>query len=62
METSALSGDNIEKAFEIMMEEVYKRSANEKSENNDSEDLENGEDISLSKKNSITNEEKKCCT
>ena len=62
LETSALSGDNIEKAFEIMMEEVYKRSANEKSENNDSEDLENGEDISLSKKNSITNEEKKCCT
>ena len=59
METSALSGENLDKAFEMMINEVYKKCHEEMLSENDIE-IEGGQDINLNKKNENT-ESKKCC-
>ena len=59
METSALSGENLDKAFEMMMNEIYKKIDEIKVEEYDDK-LEEGEDINLNKKKEET-ERKKCC-
>lgn len=59
METSALSGENLDKAFEMMMNEIYKK-INEIKIEEDDDKLEEGEDINLNKKKEKS-EGKKCC-
>ena len=57
LETSALTGDNLDKAFEIMMNEMYNKNkeAIESGENPDG--IESGNEVNLTNKNS----NKKCC-
>ena len=57
LETSALTGDNLDKAFEIMMNEMYNKNkeAIESGENQDG--IESGKEVNLTNKNS----NKKCC-
>ena len=59
LETSALSGENLEKAFKMMINEIYKKCHEEMLAENDAE-IEGGQDINLNKKNENT-EIKKCC-
>jgi small GTP-binding protein len=59
LETSALSGENLDKAFELMMNEIYKKCHEEMLAENDLEIIDGGKDINL-KKNENT-EKKKCC-
>ncbi len=59
METSALSGENLDKAFEMMINEVYKKCHEEMLAENELE-IEGGQDINLNNKNENT-ETKKCC-
>jgi len=61
LETSALSGENLEKAFEMMINEVYKKCHDEMLAEGDVDIIEGGEDINLNKKNDASGE-KKCCT
>ena len=60
METSALSGENLDKAFEMMINEVYKKCHEEMLAEGDVDIVEGGEDINLNKKNDAV-EQKKCC-
>ena len=59
METSAFSGENLDKAFEMMMTQVYKKCHEEMMAENDIE-IEGGQDINLNK-NVENTEKKKCC-
>jgi Ras-related protein Rab-11A len=59
METSAFSGDNISKAFETMISEVYQKYGNENSEDDDLGAVEKGEDLKLDK--ATDNKKKGCC-
>ena len=59
METSALSGDNIEKAFETMISAIYQKYGNENSEEDDFGKFEKGEDLKPEKVKDTT--KKKCC-
>ena len=59
LETSAFSGENLDKAFEMMMNQVYKKCHEEMMAENDIE-MEGGQDINLNKKPENT-EKKKCC-
>ena len=59
LETSALSGANLDKAFEMMINEVYKK-CHEEMLADDDLDIEAGQEINLSKKPENT-ESKKCC-
>ena len=59
LETSALSGENLDKAFELMMNEIYKKCHEEMLAETDLEIIDGGKDINL-KKNENT-EKKKCC-
>ncbi len=59
LETSALNGDNIDKGFEMMVSEVFKKFGDETLEEDDFGTMEKGEDINLEKAN--TNPEKKGC-
>ena len=59
LETSALSGENLDKAFELMMNEIYKKCHEEMLAENDLEIIDGGKDINL-KKNENT-DKKKCC-
>ena len=62
METSALSGENLEKAFEKMMNEVYKKCHEEMMSDGDVDIVGGSEDISLDKtKPKNSDEKKKCC-
>ena len=57
LETSALTGDNLDKAFEIMMNEMYNKNK-EAIESGESQDgIESGKEVNLTNKNS----NKKCC-
>ena len=58
LETSALSGNNVDKAFEMMISEIFKKYGNDTSDDMDIGTLKKGEDLNLAKK-----EEKKkgCC-
>ncbi len=60
LETSALSGENLEKAFEMMINEVYKKCHDEMLAEGDVDIIEGGEEINLNKKNDASGE-KKCC-
>ena len=60
LETSAFSGENLDKAFELMMNEIYKKCHEEMLAENDLEIIEGGNDINLNKANENT-EKKKCC-
>ena len=57
-ETSALKGDNIDKGFEMMVNEIFKKYGEETMEDDDFGTMEKGEDINLEKTNK---EEKKTC-
>ena len=61
LETSAFSGENLDKAFEMMINEVYKKCHEEMLAEGDVDIVEGGEDINLNKKNDASGE-KKCCT
>ena len=58
IETSAASGSNLDKAFEMMINEVYKKCHEEMLAEGDVE-IEGGEDINLAKK--PENTKKACC-
>ena len=59
LETSAFSGENLEKAFQMMIKEVYQKCHEEMMSEGDVDIIKGGEDINLSKKNNSG--EKKCC-
>ena len=59
METSALSGENLDKAFEMMINEIFKKCHEEMLSEGEVDIIEGGQDINLSKKKG--NEPKKCC-
>ena len=58
LETSALSGENLDKAFDMMMNEVYKKCHEEMLAEGDIDIIEGGKDINLENKKG---EEKKTC-
>ena len=58
LETSAFSGDNIEKGFEMMISEIFKKYGNDSLEDDDFGTVERGEDIKLEKKEI---KKKGCC-
>ena len=63
LETSAFSGDNIEKAFEMMVKEIYDKFTSDIG-GDDEEELdsnEKGEDLKIENVNPDNNEKKKCC-
>ena len=63
LETSAFSGDNIEKAFEMMVKEIYDKFTSDIG-GDDEEELdsnEKGEDLKLENVNPDNNKKKKCC-
>ena len=60
METSAFSGDNLDKAFEMMVNEVYQKCHEEMLADGDLDIIQGGEDINLAKKSDNT-QKKKCC-
>ena len=59
LETSALKGDNIDKGFEMMVNEIFKKYGEETMEDDDFGTMEKGEDINLEKVNKV--EKKGCC-
>ena len=59
LETSALSGENLEKAFEMLVNEVYKK-CHLDMEDEDDRDMVPGKDIDLNKDNN-QNKQKTCC-
>ena len=60
METSAFSGENLDKAFEMMINEVYKKCHEEMLAEGDVDIIDEDQGINLAKKNENT-EAKKCC-
>ena len=60
METSAYSGENLEKAFELMIKQVYDKCHDEILAEGDEDIIEGGQDINLSKKNENAGT-KGCC-
>ena len=60
METSAFSGENLDRAFEMMTNEIYKKCHEDMLADNDIE-IEGGQDINLNKKPANTNKKKQCC-
>ena len=59
LETSAFSGENIEKAFEMMVEEIYKKFRNDILEDDELVTIDKGDD--LSKENNDKTNKKGCC-
>ena len=60
LETSAFSGENLDKAFELMINEIYKKCHEEMLAENDLEIIEGGKDINLNKTDD-NNAKKTCC-
>ena len=60
LETSAFSGENLEKAFQMMIKEVYKKCHEEMISEGDGDIINGGEDINLAKKNPNSGNQK-CC-
>ena len=60
LETSAFSGENLDKAFDLMINEVYKKCHEELLAEGDIDIIEGGKDINLENKKD-NNEKKKCC-
>ena len=61
LETSAKSGDNLEKGFQMMINEIYKKYHEDISGEGTEETMEQGKDITNLKKNNTTPVKKKCC-
>ena len=59
LETSALNGDNIDKGFEMMVSEIFKKYGEDTIEDDEFGTMEKGEDINLEK--TQKNEKKGCC-
>ena len=59
LETSALSGENLGKAFEMMMNEVYKKCHEDMKIEGENQAIQGGQDINLSKGQG--KKPKKCC-
>ena len=59
-ETSALSGENLDKAFELLINEVYKKCHEDMMAESDVDIIEGGQDIHLDKKKAQS-EGLKCC-
>ena len=59
LETSALSGENLDKAFEILMNEMYKKYKEKLIERKDDEFFDPGNDININF--TQKNNSKKCC-
>ena len=60
METSACSGENLEKAFQLMINEVYKKCQEDIAGETEENPVEPGRDITLDKAKGKP-EKKKCC-
>lgn len=60
LETSALNGQNLDKAFDIMMKQVYNK-CHADLEAEDDADEEGAQDIELGKGSNIAPKKKKCC-
>ena len=60
LETSALSGDNIERGFEMMVSDIFKKYGEDTIDDDEFGIIEKGEDINLEKENS-NNTKKGCC-
>ena len=58
LETSAFSGDNLDKAFELMVKEIYEKFSNSSSEEEEFEAAKKGEDLKVEK---VTDKKKKAC-
>ena len=58
LETSAFSGDNLDKAFELMVKEIYEKFCNSSSEEEEFEAVKKGEDLKVEK---ATDKKKKAC-
>ena len=61
LETSAFSGENLDKAFEMMMNEIYKKCHEEMLAEGDVDIIEGGQDINLARKNDNSEAKRKCC-
>ena len=61
LETSAFSGENVDKAFEMMVNEIYKKCHEEMLAEGNIDFIEGGQDINLAKKNDNTEAKKSCC-
>ena len=59
LETSALNGNNVDKGFELMVKEIFKKYGPESIEDDDFGIIEKGEDINLEKNKKV--EKKGCC-
>ena len=59
LETSALSGDNIDKAFNLMVKEIFEKFSNDSAEDSELESGFKGEDLKLDKV--VDKKKKKCC-
>ena len=61
LETSAFSGENVDKAFEMMVNEIYKKCHEEMLAEGNIDFIEGGQEINLAKKNDNTEAKKSCC-
>ena len=61
LETSAFSGDNIDKAFDIMVKEIYEKFSSDTSGDEQLSPGGKGEDIKLDKEKATDKKKKKCC-
>ena len=59
LETSALSGDNLDKAFTLMVKEIFEKFNNESTGEEEGDSVKKGEDIKLEK--ATENKKKSCC-
>jgi len=61
LETSAFSGDNIDKAFDIMVKEIYEKFSSDTGGDEQLSPGEKVEDIKLDKEKASDKKKKKCC-
>ena len=61
LETSAFSGDNIDKAFDIMVKEIYEKFSSDTGGDVQLSPGGKGEDIKLDKEKATDKKKKKCC-
>ena len=61
LETSAYSGDNIDKAFNLMVKEIYEKFSNDSTGEDELAPGSNGEDVKLDKVNDKNIKKKSCC-
>jgi len=61
LETSAFSGDNIDKAFDIMVKEIYEKFSSDIGGDEQLSPGGKGEDIKLDKEKATDKKKKKCC-